>query len=847
LSFKDCIRRGVSDGKVKQEKAQQAEIIYDAFYAKEKARGADDISADMSAGLEAMNHFTRITGEAKIKKLREMQKALEFSKEIEAMDVKDIPKYLKDFFDKKVDIAYETHLGTFHGIISGLINEYKPKLFAFGLDQLVPTHSVKWIPFKNKNDLDDIARALYGSKAKIAKNQAKSDAFAKMVNELTKTIVQHANRFGVGMQWDANFRLPQRRSRQKMSGRKAEFIRDHLEHLDWDIMTHVSGAKKGLPILPEERLQFLEGTGGDNLDGAFDIIITSGGYKKPGAGSASIADGMTFERSMYYKDAESWIKMNDKWGDGSVLTQIMGMIDGMARDLAIVDVLSPNHTAMKRYITDTAKNAAKRADKKLEAPVHEGAVDTAADIFESAYSVFANENAASYENGFELAVSTAKNVVSGLYLGSAPLVAVPSDVMMSVARSVLSKTSPYKFLKEWISVVSSSAYRAQAVRDGLIVDAAIGIGTTGARFDRDFGGSKWSRLFADSALRMSFLTPATHMAKAANKVSLLGGFTDSIGKEFDALEFKQILDAVGITKADWNIYRTTKIDSGNLFKVITPNDIRARVDIPKTLANDIADKFSNAIILETKSRVLEERIRGKVAWGRQMKKGTGIGSLVSIMTQFKSFPTAMYLQMLDTFADGKRRGGYTSALGYAATTFLALTFAGAVGLQLQQLRNGRDPLNIDPTTEEGLRFWGAAALKGGGGGFLGDFLFSHLNEYGRDASSYVTGPVLEEISDVLNLTVGNLIEIIQGKETHAQSEAVKFLFNHIPYSKTWFLALPLERMITDQLMMDFDPEARDRFIKREQKRMKEFGQEMWWRYGEEEPSRPPDMGAMVEE
>jgi hypothetical protein len=104
------------------------------------------------------------------------------------------------------------------------------------------------------------------------------------------------------------------------------------------------------------------------------------------------------------------------------------------------------------------------------------------------------------------------------------------------------------------------------------------------------------------------------------------------------------------------------------------------------------------------------------------------------------------------------------------------------------------------------------------------------------------------LDDIKDLTVGNVAEVLEGKETGAGVEAIEFITRYAPGVSNFYTRLVIERMILDRLRLWADPKAEQRFRRIERGRQRDWDQEYWWRPGDVEgPSRAPDLGAIVKE
>jgi hypothetical protein len=182
--------------------------------------------------------------------------------------------------------------------------------------------------------------------------------------------------------------------------------------------------------------------------------------------------------------------------------------------------------------------------------------------------------------------------------------------------------------------------------------------------------------------------------------------------------------------------------------------------------------------------------------------------------------------------------GLNQKAAYALAFITATTFAGAIGTQLREIAKGRDPMNMDPTTPEGRKFWAASLLSGGGLAIYGDFLFADVNRYGGSLGETTGGPTLGLFTDLKNLTIGNLVEAAEGEDTKAGAEALNFVYRHMT-PKPFYMKLATERMLIDQLQKAVDPRAYERFRRMQRNRYRDYGQEYFWRPGEQLPDRLP--------
>jgi hypothetical protein len=810
MSFEDCIRNAVTSGRIRQDKGDEALRAYQAEFQRQRGLGMTDAEADAAAGLHSVERLTKEKKLVRQRRMLEMRRAWEIQSEIDKVAPSKLPSFIERFMDEKVQARYDTRLGQYHAIIESVLQKYKPR-FA-GL-------------IRTARGVDNIVREMFGT----GTGDANARLMAAALKEAMETSARFANRSGANIDFDPTTPyIPQMHSRQKMMKKKDQWVADHMNWLDWDKMKHFND---GQPILPENRAAV--------LDYVYDTLISDGYVRvKPGQrGARSITEKLSHKRFLHYKNADSWLAANKAYGDGNAISQFVAHLDSMARDTAVIDVFGPNPDNLRVYLGNAAKQKAGQESASKQTTKAVSKIQDSINKLDEAYRVFMGANAASQDNFFATAMQTTRNVITSAFLGSTAPLAFFGDLAKAMHRGQWEKTSPGKFLNFYAKNVVSNMTRREAVRAGLLADNAVSLAMGQVRFTGDFGGAKWSQYLADVALRGTFLSPHTQVAKWAAGMELMGAMADNAGKAFDRLPFRDLLERNGITAADWDVFRSTAVHDPRGLHILRPDDLRARTDIDERTAFETADRFMDLIHRERKRRVIESSLRAQVTLRSDAKAGTLPGEALRSLSQLKSFPFTIGFQILEDFAD---RQGTVAGAAYVSTMMLSLTFAGALGMQVQQVASGRDPL--DMTTPE---FWGASMLKGGGLGILGDFLFSNVNRYGQGLSSIAAGPAVGFWNDLRNLTVGNLAEMAEGKDTKFFKEAVDFGGRYTPGSNGWWYKLFFRRMFLDQLMKDADPKAMQRFRQQERNALKNYGQKFWWSPGDSSPDRAPDVGAVL--
>jgi hypothetical protein len=177
--------------------------------------------------------------------------------------------------------------------------------------------------------------------------------------------------------------------------------------------------------------------------------------------------------------------------------------------------------------------------------------------------------------------------------------------------------------------------------------------------------------------------------------------------------------------------------------------------------------------------------------------------------------------------------------------FVGMTLFGGISLQMKALRDGKDPMSMDPTDDKGLKFWTQAALQGGGLGHIGNLLLNAPEERGSrgwEGTLGILGPVAGSAGGLLDLTQGNLAELAQGKDTHFGAEALRYAKGHAPLVNLWQGKTAIDRAILNDAQEMLSPGYLARIKARARK---DWNTEYWWEPGEGLPDRAPDVTAIM--
>jgi hypothetical protein len=597
---------------------------------------------------------------------------------------------------------------------------------------------------------------------------------------------------------------------------------------------------------PLTKLPFTAAQLEDALKASYEAIISDGWSKvkeNETKHSSALYNKGKNHRFLVFKDADSWMAYQDKYGNSHPFITMMNYVDNMARDIAMIEVLGPNPNATIRNIKALVRRDAEQKDlnNPKGKPVTNKAIKDLK-AFDAQYGIVNGSSNAPIDGTLARAFAGTRSLLTSVQLGAATLSAL-TDVAYQRTTAAFNGMGEGKLLKQIVKQMNPFDVEERgrlAIRSGLIAENWINLASGQARYVGDLTAPEIAQKMSDTIMRVSLLSPWTQAGKWAFGMEFMGTFADNVGKSFKELDppLQNALKRSGLD-VSWDVIRKAEVYEFEGAKVLRPEEIAEIADLPKEQADLLATKFLELINAETNFAVPSSSVRGRASLVGETQAGTFIGEVARSIALYKNFPvTLMNTHIMRTLSQQDLK----AKSSYAAGLLISTTLMGGLALQMKEMAKGRDPR---PMTDN--KFWGSALLQGGGLGIYGDFIFSDLNRFGNSFSQTLIGPVGEFIGDTLKLTAGNVQELLSGKDTNFTKEAVKFGTKYLPFQSLWYARLALERLLLENLQKWADPRASQKMREIQTKYKKETGQDYWWEPGEMSPDRVPDASAIFEQ
>lgn len=800
MSLGQCIPGMVERGEVTPEKGREMATLYGELEQQFRRQFGDQAAAAMAtdATLKAMENAALLKRRQALAAIQRRQGILANMERYGSIGHNGGPPLdSSDVIDPRAAVAlFDMDSRAGYSNVEGRRKAVRGRAHAM-IDKILSDHSTNVLgQVRNRAQLTDMVRELFGEDSGNLAARELADAWTQSAEMLRQRFNAAGGDIGKIERWG----LPQAHdSRQVRAAGYEAWRADILPRLD---VAKMRDARTGLAFSPET-LELA-------LRDVFETIRTDGWNKRNvgAAGAGKLANRRADERFLVFKSADDWMAYSEKFGAGTPFDAMMGHIDGMSRDIALMEILGPNPAATVTWLKDSLTKSAALDTSPGSKAVEKA--EAAGKQIDRLYDEITGTASRPENRTLALTFSSIRAVQTSAKLGSALLSAV-TDTAFQMSTRKFNGLSGSAMIGQYVKLFKpgSKADQRLAVRLGLIANEWSSRAAAQGRYLNEELTGEVSRRLAEGVLRISGLSRWTEAGRWAFGMEFMGHITDESVKRFDKLDpnFRRALERNGIGAEGWETIRKTPLEQDGGVSWLKPMNVADR---------ELGDRLMEMILTETDYAVPVADLRTRVMFNSWAPRGTFAGEVIRSAGQFKSFGVSILL------THGRRtiEQGAGNGAKYAAGLFIGTTLMGALAMQLKALAGGKDPRPMDDS-----QFWGSAVLQGGGFGIFGDFIQSGENRFGGGLAETLAGPL-----------IGDVGAAIKARDAWDVARVVKA---NTPGSSLWYSKLAFDRVVTDQIQESIDPNYRQSW-RRMAKRARDQRTEYYWNPGETAPERLPD-------
>lgn len=543
----------------------------------------------------------------------------------------------------------------------------------------------------------------------------------------------------------------------------------------------------------------------DVLDSAYDNITKRVIEKAPMVKGQNLAKRNEFERVLHFKDGESMIKYNQEFGNPDVFATMDSHVRSQSNEIAQLQILGPNPELTYESLKVLARNEkmGKTKENLLDAlyNVSTGKVDVDSSV--DKLDAFVAQAGGTY-----------RAIQIGSKLGSASISAI-ADISNILIGGGYRNINGVKIFGRGLATLLQEAFSGKGIAKNTEIASRLGLisefanaSLTNTRYAEQ--GTGWFQRRAENVIRGSGLAAWTNAQRVAFSLEVAASFAENFGKQFDQVPFKRMLEEYGITKADWDLVRTSKTKKIQKANFIDMDEIY-KID------EELGYKVSSMINEEVNAFVVAPGYRARVftTWGAE--KGTLKGEAARNIMLFKSFPvtvTMMHLNRMGTMTTGGK-------VAYASGSIVAGAVFGTIALWAHDIATNKTPRDL-----ERWQMLPESILKSGGLGIFGDmFLGEEKTRYGHSWTGQLIGVPQSTIED-LGMSLADSYLTVTGEKSPDKYIANMYnrASNYIPGQNLWYTRLVMQQSIGKAIGEMIDPDYHKKIRKRK-KALRLRGQE----------------------
>ncbi|MBU0388721.1 hypothetical protein L2Z09_12000 [Acinetobacter baumannii] len=648
------------------------------------------------------------------------------------------------------------------------------------------------------------------------------DALAKKISDkmgdVFETMRDRFNRNGGDIGKLDNWGLPQTHNLEKIAKAGKEAWVNKAESL---IDTRQYVHENGDYYSQQEIRSLLEYTY-DTLssDGANKIEV---GRQATGGGTSKVTNRHGESRVLHFKDAESWLEYQSDFGGMQFVDLVEAHINGLSKDIAMVENLGSNPKTALKILMDAAAN------KDWENGIKDSTTKSSRKRAQVMFDEFSGGNSPQSQVLANLGLAYRSMNVASM-LGGTTIASLADQATIAKTAHVhnLSYRKAFGGIVEQLNP-ANKADREFAHGLGLATEEMLG---SIARWSDDgltstYGKSeKLARIssgVATQVMRVSFLNALTSASKVGFTKLLMEKYGRlSRSKAWNELDVqdRELLSNTGLDERAWQVFQLAEpvvdrkgnqlMSARSIYEI--PDEKLTAFGDPKQVKDQVASQLQAHLLDEQGMAVIEAGLRERT-WMTVGAKGTITGEVFKGLMQFKSF-SASFLMRQGSRAMAQE--GLKGKAAYAIPLMVSMTLLGGLVVQLREILNGNDPQTIYDSNDpkKATSFFMRSLVAGGGLPVLGDILVAGTDTSGRDANSFVSGPLGSDFTALLGLTVGNLTQYNEGKDTNFGNEAFKFVKGKIPAQNLWYTKAAINRMFFDEVQDTIAPGYREKALRK---------------------------------
>jgi hypothetical protein len=499
----------------------------------------------------------------------------------------------------------------------------------------------------------------------------------------------------------------------------------------------------------------------------------------PVSGS-NLAKKLSEHREWHFKSGKDWHKYHLQFGRGTILEAVLNAAQTNGRAATLLEGFGSKPEERLRRLVREQDDKAAKIGAKTSASKFRFSADTL-------WAITSGEGNRPADNGLARLGNAVRSWTIASKMGSAVLTAYITDPKLHAMELARHGVPFMRRAVQPFAVVARMAAESgeqrrlanmlQAYRDGMLADLW-------GRWDTGDGAPGMASWMARKTMKWSGMNRWNDRSRSSITAVISHQLAENTDTAWGALdgEYRKLLEAYGLTEADWPQVAKAMIDVEGVRYVVphqlkveefgdtgTPEGRRAA----RVARDDLATKLMTFVDDRMAAATNEPGARTKGILQRG-QKGTLEGEFWRAATIFKSFPVELY----------NRVYGEGMANGELAKLGVMIAAMGALGFVTNTVRDAaRGIAPPDYTNLTPGQWWDVflrSMMTGGGLGLLGDFALGEYNRFGQSAVASLAGPVFGQVDAATAIYSAT----VRGED--AKAKGVRAVYSNLPFVNLWF-------------------------------------------------------------
>jgi hypothetical protein len=567
----------------------------------------------------------------------------------------------------------------------------------------------------------------------------------------------------------------------------------------------------------------------------FDISLLD----EPRVGN--VARQASASRELHFRDADSWLAYNARFGRANPTRTVMQAFDQAARRTALLREFGTK--PREEFRADIANLKA----MYKETPHFQRIKDVEQKLWNRYNQIDGSEN--------KPANRVASNIINGWMSiqRASKLMRAPFTHLAGLpAKASALRYIGVPFAERWKTMFSDMLRGSPGTEKRIVGDLLLeGIESTmdhvWAKFDNQDSVHGWLAEKENKLFRYTGITALTENQRVGAERIAARHVGMNRGKAWEDLHPKdqRMFDLYGmgkpewdaINKVDWHTFSDRTYLTPDIARRLSDDQVAAMLGERRTISQralgslqpqdivkareDLVDAIHAMYYDQGREAIFEPSARTRaMLYQSTLQSSPPLALALRLLYQFRVWPAEMIMRTWGRTIYG---GDSTKEkIGGILELMAGSVIFGTVAEALREFIQGQDPTTR--IAEHPVKYITRGFLRSGAGTIAGDYLLGEYDRHGLSILASMAGPTYGQIEPLNNLRNDLQDAVLKGKWGRLGAESIRFLRTNMPAADMWWTFKMFDYLVTNELQEWLNPG----YLRRMEQRMKQKQGTTFW-------------------